>query len=622
MAGKRLGRRLLILLSLTASACARNVTDVDPSFLSHRLPSPAWPEASVGLPPMAIFDAAARAEDPPEPGAGAPCGRVDRLDFPVGPPDGSGFAARWAYGRFSRRYGKIHAGEDWLRLSGPSLGEPVYAIGHGRVSYADPYGWGATDKAVLILEHLTSGGDRVYSMYGHMEPASVVLRPGACVSRGDPVGRIGKPRGQAHLHFELRDHLPSQPGPGYWASDPSEAGWHPPSEFIWQARLLSSPGLRWSRAITTEHLLLPGSIAGAGPSLIEEQRLLVLGPESGEAVFRLELDELPAQALLDEAGSTLYLQSQPGGLSAIRFQPASEGAAGPAAEEAWRVPLAAAPTPVLMPRPGGGIVFHDGRDLLARDAGGRELWRIPEAPSPAEWTRSGEGIIYTSPPTAGQAGSRSDRSLGFGQAGPGESRLVSAAAHTFRLEADGRILPLGIAWGRPTVLGDQVFVQHPEGLYRIDPALAASQGPVAATRYLMPLPKVGIEAGQLLALPELGLLLIAHGGIGDARLICLEMDGRLRWEVSTRALTDRGRPPRLIQRAGRTLMVSQIGDIFELDLQNGSALRVHDAGRGLRFAGRLSLEGGAAGDPLLLDARTGWLLALDPPPPDRKLRAE
>lgn len=571
---------------------------------------------------MPLFDAAPRTEAPPAPEPGAPCGRVDRFDFPVGPPDGSGFAVRWVYGRFSRRYGKIHAGEDWLRLSGPSLGQPVHAIGHGRVSYGDPYGWGATDKAVLIVEHAFADGQRVYSMYGHMEPGSLLLRPGDCVARGDPVGRIGKPRGQPHLHFELRDHLPAQPGPGYWASDPSQAGWHPPSDFIWEARLLASPGLRWSRALTSEHVLLPGSIAAAGPILIEDQRLLVFRPDSAELVLSLDLDERPDAALLDELGTTLYLRSRRGGLVAISIKPESEGAIALAAEILWRESLPAASAAILIPRPLGGVILHDGRDLVARNAAGAELWRIPKAPRPADWVRDGDTIVFTRVP-GGEAGAASAfDGAGSSRSGPAERSLASAAAHAFRLGADGQLLPLGIAWGRPMAVGDLIYVQHPEGLYRIDPALAFSQGPVAATRFILPLPKVGIEAGQMLALPDEGGLLVSHGGIGDARLIHLEPEGRLRWEVSTRALTDRGRPPQLIQRAGRTLLLSQIGDIFELDLQDGKALRIHDAGRGLRLAGMLRAEGGRPGEPLLIDARSGWLLALDPPLPTGELQAD
>ena len=33
----------------------------------------------------------------------------------------------------------------------------------------------------------------------------------------------------SHEHFEIRTHMPEEPGPGYWPTDPTEAGWLPPS---------------------------------------------------------------------------------------------------------------------------------------------------------------------------------------------------------------------------------------------------------------------------------------------------------------------------------------------------------------------------------------------------------
>ncbi|MCB0216409.1 MAG: M23 family metallopeptidase [Chloroflexi bacterium] len=601
---------LLLLPALALLAAACGVGQPKPAPDPRPTPAPPrWPQPSSGLPDIAVVDGVRRPETLPQPEPGAPCGKVDRLDFPVGAPDGAGFEARWIYGRFSRRYDKYHAGEDWVLRSGDSLGQPVQAIGHGRVTYADPYGWGATDKAVVIVEHVLPDGRRLLSFYGHMEPSSVTLRPGACLRRGDPVGRIGKPRGRPHLHFELRDHLPNQPGPGYWPSDPSLAGWHAPSELIWTERLLGSPGLRWSRPITTEQAILLVTASNAEAILIEDRRLSRIRIEDGAVAAELELAAPPAAAVLDASGETLYWTARGGGLEALRLRPTAAASAadppqvdaatpaGALPERAWGQARPAAAGPTLLPLSEGGVAYHDGRDLVARDATGVERWRIPDAPVPGRWTHFGAGIVFSDQPADGRP------------------PLASAAAHSFLLDPAGRLSAIGIAWGQPVAVGDRIFVHHPEGIYRIDPGMAATRGPIAATRLLRPLPRAGLEGGSELALPDGSGILISHGGIGDARLVCLDADGRLRWERSTRALTARGRVPQLLAQADRLLLATEQGDLLQLDPLGGEAIRVHDAGRGRREPGVLRLAGGLSGQPLLIDARAGWLLALDPPRP-------
>ena len=602
-------------LALLVAACGMGQPEPAPGPRPTLAP-PHWPQPSSGLPGISVVDGVRRPESPPQPEPGAPCGRVDRLDFPVGAPEGAGFEARWVYGRFSRRYDKYHAGEDWVLRSGDSLGQPVQAIGHGRVTYADPYGWGAVDKAVVIVEHVLSDGRKLLSFYGHMEPDSVTLKPGACVRRGEPVGRIGKPRGRPHLHFELRDHMPGQPGPGYWPSDPSLAGWHPPSELIWTERLLGSPGLRWSRPITTQQAILLDAPDGAQTLLIEDRSLQVLRVEDGSVAASLELAALPASAVLDASGATLYWTARNGDLEAIRLGPpavvggGAASRAGDAAPEnsrpelAWREALPAPSRTTLLPLPGGGLAYHDGRDLVARDATGSERWRIADAPVPSRWTRYGDRIVFSDAP------------------GNHPSPLGSAQAHSFLLDPAGRLAAIGIAWGQPVAVGERIYVHHPEGIYRLDPRVAAALGPIAATRLVLPLPRTAADFGAELALPDGSGVLISHGGIGDARLVCLEADGRLRWEVSTRALTELGHAPRLLALGERILLATQHGDLLQLDPGTGATTRVHDAGRGPREPGPIRWTLGPREAPLLIDSRAGWLLALDPPPAEPAARAD
>jgi hypothetical protein len=63
---------------------------------------------------------------------------------------------------------------------------------------------------------------------------------GACVRRGDVVGLVGDPSLSApHLHYEIRDFLPNDGGPGYVQLNPRAQGWFHPLDFtdLWRIRL-------------------------------------------------------------------------------------------------------------------------------------------------------------------------------------------------------------------------------------------------------------------------------------------------------------------------------------------------------------------------------------------------
>ncbi|MCK4724790.1 MAG: M23 family metallopeptidase, partial [Anaerolineales bacterium] len=144
---------------------------------------------------------------------GAPCGFGDYFDFPLDAPDGAAAQGGADYNIYRSRYGKFHTGEDWRYSRIPNFRAPVYSVGHGVVTYAEPLGWGA-DQGVIIIQHTFRDGLQVLSFYGHLDPPSVNLNPGDCVQRGDWIGSIGNPRSSPHLHFEIRSHMPFGPGPG------------------------------------------------------------------------------------------------------------------------------------------------------------------------------------------------------------------------------------------------------------------------------------------------------------------------------------------------------------------------------------------------------------------------
>ena len=129
---------------------------------------------------------------------------ADGFDFPVGKPDGKGYYKS----RGLRLATPRHLGEDWNGNGGGNsdLGDPVYSIGLGLVTYAaDARGrWGK----VVIVRHAfrePKSGKVLccQTLYGHLDEINVRL--GQIVGRGTQVGTIGTNNGMftAHLHAEL-----------------------------------------------------------------------------------------------------------------------------------------------------------------------------------------------------------------------------------------------------------------------------------------------------------------------------------------------------------------------------------------------------------------------------------
>ncbi len=124
-----------------------------------------------------------------------------------------------------------HLGEDWNKDTGGNsdCGEPVYAIANGEVTYAADVGpgWG---NVVIVTHHLPDG-DKVQSLYGHLQE---IIRTSGEVKKRELIGKVGNADGRylCHLHLELRDqHCPSWDlvFVGY---SPVRYGWLDPSDFI------------------------------------------------------------------------------------------------------------------------------------------------------------------------------------------------------------------------------------------------------------------------------------------------------------------------------------------------------------------------------------------------------
>ena len=152
---------------------------------------------------------------------------TDGFDFPVGKPEADGYYDAQHFGA------NRHLGEDWNGKGGGNsdLGDPVYAIANGKVSFAKDVkgGWGN----IVRIVHTLPSGEQVESLYAHCD--EIFVKEGETVKKGHKIGTIGTANGQylAHLHFEIREKVGMPIGKGY--SDDIE-GYVNPSKFIYTNR--------------------------------------------------------------------------------------------------------------------------------------------------------------------------------------------------------------------------------------------------------------------------------------------------------------------------------------------------------------------------------------------------
>ena len=490
----------------------------------------------------------------------APCGFVDTLDFPLDPPDAEAASGGGDFGRFRERYDGFHAGEDW-RLGQSSFGQPVYGIAHGRVMYAQPLGWGA-DKGVVIVEHTFRGGRRLLSFYGHLDPPSVVLRAGQCIERGDQVGAIGDPRSSPHLHFEIRVHLPDTPGPGYWPSDPRQAGWRPPSATIWFERMAALPGVNWGQ-LHNDGVLLPlGAVDGNVLVSGGAGELQALDVDDGSVRWSRSLPAPADNLLLDAQSRVIYSASSEGVVEAFSTSALERGELE---VPLWNLDLGEFGRPELAPLPGGGLVVLTRSAMLGVSVQGEVLWSGEPAQWIIDWAESGAGLILLTRQGTWQIG-----------------REQAAA------------WPASIA-GQKVVASDVPYLYAQDGLYRLSPELQSAE-------LLYALPWGYPRSGDVIELPGGGLL-VAHSDPADTRLIAVEADGSLRWERSVASLGPRTVELMVVDGQAYAAMRLDLGnatgiDIFHVQEADGRLTRVFSGGS--RFSSSDSMFLTVAGDSVLI----------------------
>ncbi len=154
----------------------------------------------------------------------------DGFDFPVGKPNGEQYFRARKFGQ------QRHLGEDWNGVGGGNtdLGDPVYSIGNGLVTFSDHVccGWG---NVIRVVHRLPNHPEYRYveSVYAHLKDNTA--KAGDLIKRGELLGSIGTADGKysAHLHLEVRSFINMSLGPGY---SEDQYGYLVPSQFISQFR--------------------------------------------------------------------------------------------------------------------------------------------------------------------------------------------------------------------------------------------------------------------------------------------------------------------------------------------------------------------------------------------------
>lgn len=543
---------------------------------STSTPEPTPTPTPTAVPAQISGDPRAGVLSSPVPSGNAPCGVVDTLDFPLNPPDAVSARGGGDFGIWRGRYQKFHAGEDWRLTGGDNFGTPVYSIGHGLVTYANPDGWGR-DKGVVIIRHILLSGETFLSFYGHLDPPSVTLSPGLCVTRGEQIGNIGRPRTSPHLHFEIRTHLPYQTGGGYWEEDPTSAGWLPPSLTIWHYRMQSAPGVAWTSTINDQPFQSIGTSARGHLILQSAGRILEIDPVNGQQIGVAELSESGASISLNARGDTIFTANQLGEIRAylLAESPDQEFALEPL----WTRDVDLVGSPQIFPLANGDFVVSFWDQLVGVAAAGDLLWQYPQDFRPSAAVQSGDQLIL--------APSSRQNFLSIGSSEPVE--LPGLSAGTLH-SANGQLLHFSA-----------------EGISRFDPQ-------TLTTTSFIPLPGIRLDLANLISLSN-GNILVAHMDRADRRLILLDSAGEMIWQRSIKEL-GQGKTA-FVELSGQPYLLIQEGEdglislrIFEVNLAGGDLTLRFQGGTREALNQEINFQISPAGL-LLLDIGDRHLVALD-----------
>jgi murein DD-endopeptidase MepM/ murein hydrolase activator NlpD len=124
-----------------------------------------------------------------------------RWPFPYAVPISSGYGERIAP---CRGCSSQHLGLDFT----PGAGTPIYAIASGVVGSTEISRWGYGNS--VVLEHVVNG-QKVESLYAHMQMNSSPLLVGDLIAVGDFVGLVGSTGASTGTHLHLEIHIDGVP---------------------------------------------------------------------------------------------------------------------------------------------------------------------------------------------------------------------------------------------------------------------------------------------------------------------------------------------------------------------------------------------------------------------------
>jgi len=407
---------------------------------------------------------------------------VDSIDYPI---DGlvEGYDD---FGLHRARFGGNHTGID---IGFDRWGDPVHAAARGRVTYSDIEGWDS-EKGVVIVEHSFPDGSIVYTLYGHMEQTDTILFPqvGACVTQETILGGIGWPsRGRPHLHYEIRNFLPDDGGPGYVVDNPLDHGWFHPLDFTQLWRLKLQPGFVSSTTFKSVPLLPPVMLDN-GNYVIASANSLAGGPQNGEVQWRIETDGvlIGLTALPEDRVAAYTRNGQVMTLEHGRYA------------ALWQVDGLDESFVAL----GETLVFvSEGGGLEAYDPAGTQLWTLPAEDADARVSQF--------------AGSDQQIALGVWESGKVLWRLIDADGRVnFEARFDDQPLVLPAADGSWVGLDGSTFKRFVDGSNHSYQSIGILPGRTATG-----------------AVDSLGNSYFYLGDSADT-LIALGPSGELRWQIA------------------------------------------------------------------------------------------
>ncbi|MCP3993531.1 MAG: peptidoglycan DD-metalloendopeptidase family protein [bacterium] len=143
-----------------------------------------------------------------------------------------------------------HLGEDWNGFDDENipadLGDPIYAIGDGKVIAFNDVGVHPSYGNAIVIEHRLTYSRKIRSVFAHLDSIASGLAVGDCVRRGQYIGNVGDTGNVTgpHLHWEIRhegfesdpfarnSYIVDQANPNPANSERSPGLYHNPTQFV------------------------------------------------------------------------------------------------------------------------------------------------------------------------------------------------------------------------------------------------------------------------------------------------------------------------------------------------------------------------------------------------------